>query len=57
MKITIEIECYQCGTVLSIPYDIGRDHAEYGKCQDCGEGIEVRYKAGALKVERLPEEP
>jgi len=56
MKPTIKIECYQCGETIEIPYCIGKDHAEYGKCQDCQEGVEVRFHAGVLNLIRLPEQ-
>ena len=52
----INVECYGCGLFIEVPFDTLRNHAEYGKC-DCGEGVQVHYKAGVLRIERLPEEP
>jgi len=52
----IKVECYECEEFIKVPFDILRSRTEYGKC-DCGEGVQVHYHAGVLRIERLPEEP
>ena len=53
MKLTVKVECPNCGEPILIPFDFL--YPEYGKC-DCGEGVKIYYKAGILNIERLPEE-
>ena len=55
MKLLLRIECYNCEYPIEVPFDTLRNQAEYGKC-DCGEGVQVHYKAGTLSIDKLPEE-
>lgn len=55
MKLPIKVECYNCGKPIEVPFDTLRSHTEYEKCE-CGEGVQVYYRAGTLHIDRLPEE-
>jgi hypothetical protein len=56
MTITVELDCYNCGETIEIPYWVNHDTAEHRYCKNCYERLEVRYKAGRLKIVRLGEE-
>jgi len=51
--LTVDIDCYNCGENITIPFRLGVHHAEYGYCNACGEGIEIRNQAHTLSISRL----
>jgi len=55
-EITIDIDCYQCGTKLQFPFRLFIGHAEYCYCQECQEGVEVYFDQNILHISRLQQE-
>ena len=53
IDLVIDIDCYQCGTNISIPFRLGVQQGEYAYCQECQEGVEVINLAGTLSIARL----
>jgi len=53
MEISIELDCYKCGSKILIEsFDLTPINAVYAYCQDCGEGIQV-YFNNILSIFRL----
>jgi hypothetical protein len=51
--LTIDIDCYNCGENITIPFHLGVQEVEYGYCNSCGEGIEIINQAHTLSISRL----
>lgn len=52
-EITINIDCYQCGTKLQFPFKLRLSLSEYCYCPDCQEGVEIRFDGSILHIDRL----
>jgi len=50
--INVDVDCYQCGTILSIPFRLDISEPAYAYCPDCQEGVEVTFYNNALSVSR-----
>ena len=56
MDLIIDIDCYQCGTNISIPFRFGVQQAEYSYCNECQEGVEITSRENTLSIIRLQQE-
>jgi len=54
-KIDIDIECYQCGTILELCIELMDGQTDHAYCRECGEGVEV-VMGRTLKIGRLCQE-
>ena len=56
--ININIDCYECGEKVVIPFRLDIHQAEYGYCSDCRSTIEVRFNSetNVLNISYLPSE-
>jgi hypothetical protein len=54
-QIIIDIDCYDCGENISVPFRHGVQQAAYGYCE-CMEGVQIYYIPGTLSISRLEKE-
>ena len=54
-QIIIDIDCYDCGENISVPFRYGVQLAAYGYCE-CLEGVQIYYTTGTLSISRLERE-
>ena len=52
-RIIIDIDCYNCGENISIPFQLNGKYLAYAYCKECREGVEIQNEAGTLSITRV----
>jgi len=52
INLIIDIDCYDCGENISIPFQFGIQKVAVAYCE-CHWGVEVLSEAGTLSITRL----
>jgi len=51
--IFIDIDCFNCGEKIYVPFRMNVQAAAYEYCNSCGEGVEISFSDNTLHISRL----